>query len=66
MLKKRVGDFHLTVSDPYPMWIAIECGGVTLRFPHRVLTDLEYIVTCARAEVRTLDKLAHQRTGDAE
>lgn len=51
MLSKQVGDFHITVSEPYPMWIAIECGGVTLRFPHRVLPDIEYAIAAAKAVV---------------
>lgn len=43
MNDKQVGDFHVSVSDPSPVWIEVRHrGGNYFRFDSRDLPDLIY------------------------
>jgi len=44
-MEKKVGNFTGSVGAPHPCWCEINDGqGGYLRFDHRSLSDLEYLV----------------------
>ena len=52
-MHKKVGEFEITVSSPFPMWIEISHPHQDgkLMFSHRELLDIEYAIASAKAEV---------------
>lgn len=44
----NAGNFSIMVADPYPCWCELRyCNGERIRFSHRELRDLKYVVDCA-------------------
>lgn len=53
MFEKNVGEFTVSVTDPYPYWISVEhefCDA-KVRFEHEQLDDLIYALTQARKHI---------------
>lgn len=45
-MKKQIGDFTITATGPYPVWITIKNDRQELRIHHTDLLDLRYAVDC--------------------
>jgi hypothetical protein len=47
-MSKQVGQFTISVWDPYPVWVLLEYQGKTLQFSHSEIADLEYAINWAK------------------
>lgn len=68
MFEKSVGEFTVSVSDPFPYWITIEhefCDGV-VKFEHEQLDDIIYALTQAGKHINAARAAARQHHGIAK
>lgn len=61
----KAGEWEIEVSQPYPCWCQLKIdGNNVLRFTHKELRDLEYVVGRAIFEARNLMPDSHKKELD--
>ena len=50
-MSKTVGEFHVSVEEPYPSFVTVSRDGKAIRFDHKELRDFQHALEEARRSV---------------